>query len=65
MTWGKIDPEQLPGTVVCYLDSTVALPILTSYVLACAEPRPLKRLYDRRDALLAEISADYRAKLGL
>ncbi len=65
MTWGKIDPDQLPGTVVCYLDSTVALPILTSYVLACAEPRPLRRLYDRRDALIEEISADYRAKLGL
>ncbi|MEI7644972.1 MAG: deoxyhypusine synthase [Chloroflexales bacterium] len=63
MTWGKIDPDQLPGTVVCYLDSTVALPILTSYVLATATPRPLKRLYDRRDALLEEIAADYRARV--
>ncbi|MBX0329252.1 deoxyhypusine synthase [Oscillochloris sp. ZM17-4] len=64
MTWGKIDPDQLPGTVVCYLDSTVALPILASYALASAPPRPLKRLYDRRDDLLAQISADYRARLG-
>src|SRR5471032_1111584 len=22
MTWGKVDPEQLPDTVTCYLDST-------------------------------------------
>jgi deoxyhypusine synthase len=64
MTWGKIDPEQLPGTVVCYLDSTVALPILASYALACVEPRPLKRLYDRRDDLMAQISADYLARLA-
>ena len=61
MTWGKVDPEQLPDTVVCYLDSTVALPILTAYTLACAEPRPLKRLYDRREALLARLREDYLA----
>ena len=27
MTWGKVDPQQLPDTVTCYLDSTVALPL--------------------------------------
>jgi deoxyhypusine synthase len=63
MTWGKIDPEQLPGTVVCYADSTIALPILTAYALASAPARPLKRLYERRDDLLAQISADYRERL--
>ncbi|MBC8076754.1 MAG: deoxyhypusine synthase, partial [Chloroflexales bacterium] len=50
MTWGKVDPEQLPDTVVCYTDTTIALPIMASYALACAPQRPLKRLYDRRDA---------------
>src|SRR6476661_7324599 len=34
MTWGKVDPEQLPDTVTCYLDSTVALPLMTAYALA-------------------------------
>src|SRR5204863_4142311 len=34
MTWGKVDPEQLPDTVTCYLDSTLALPLLTVYALA-------------------------------
>ena len=31
MTWGKVDPNQLPDTVTCYVDSTVFLPILTVY----------------------------------
>jgi deoxyhypusine synthase len=62
MTWGKVDPEQLPDTVVCYVDSTIALPIFTSYALATAEARPLKRLYDRRDALLERLAGDYMAQ---
>src|SRR5205823_3543055 len=48
VTWGKVDPEALPDTVVCYLDSTVALPLITAYAFATHAPRPHKRLYDRR-----------------
>lgn len=48
VSWGKIDPDRLPDAVVCYLDSTVALPLLTSYAHARHEKRPLKRLYDKR-----------------
>jgi len=59
VSWGKVDPDQLPGTVVCYLDNTVAFPILAAYALAKRKPRPLKRLYDRRDALLRELTAEY------
>jgi deoxyhypusine synthase len=44
MTWGKVDPDKLPGTVTCYVDSTVALPMLTAYALTRREPRPPKRL---------------------
>src|SRR5262249_20143935 len=51
MTWGKVDPQQLPDTVTCYLDSTVALPLLTVYALATRTPRRLRRLMDRRDRL--------------
>ena len=36
MTWGKVDPNQLPDTVTCYLDSTVSLPLMTVYALATA-----------------------------
>lgn len=60
MTWGKVDPEQLPDTIVCYTDSTIAMPILAAYALETAGARPLKRLYNQRDALLSELQADYR-----
>jgi deoxyhypusine synthase len=52
VSWGKIDPDRLPDAVVCYLDSTVALPLLTAYAHARHAPRPLKRLYDRRDDMM-------------
>jgi len=49
VSWGKIDPDRLPDAVVCYLDSTVALPLLTAYAHARHAPRKLKRLLDRRE----------------
>jgi len=49
VSWGKIDPDQLPGTVTCYCDATISLPLLTAYALARHRPRKLKRLYDRRE----------------
>ena len=52
VSWGKIDPDRLPDAVVCYVDSTVSLPILSAYAVSAHEPRPLRRLYDRRDALM-------------
>lgn len=59
VSWGKVDPEALPDTVVCYTDSTIALPILTAYVLNQCPSRPLKRLYDQREELLAKLQQDY------
>ena len=59
VSWGKVDPDQLPGTVVCYLDNSVGFPILASYALARRKPRPLKRLYDQRDALMRELTEEY------
>lgn len=59
VTWGKVDPEQLPDTVVCYADSTIVFPILAAYALARRDPRPLKRLYDRRDEMLEALQAGY------
>src|SRR5450432_3326845 len=52
MTWGKVDPEQLPDTVTCYLDSTVALPLLTVYALATHAPRAPRPLKERSEALM-------------
>src|SRR3954464_13757083 len=59
VSWGKIDPEQLPGTVVAYLDNTVAFPILASYALARRKPRELKRLYDKRAEMMRELTDSY------
>jgi deoxyhypusine synthase len=59
VSWGKIDPTQLPDTVVCYLDATVALPLLTAYALARHRPRPLKRLYGRREEMMAELRSAF------
>lgn len=52
VSWGKIDPDRLPDAVVCYLDSTVALPLLTSYAKARHAKRPLKRLYEKRGEMM-------------
>jgi deoxyhypusine synthase len=62
MTWGKVDPEQLPDTVTCYLDSTVALPLLTAYALARREPRTPRRLMDRLGELSAAMERAYHAR---
>jgi deoxyhypusine synthase len=59
VSWGKIDPDRLPDAVVCYLDSTVALPLLTSYALARRPKRKLRRLYDRREDLMSRLRAEY------
>lgn len=61
VSWGKIDPDMLPGTVVCYMDNTVSLPLLTAYALARHAPRPLKRLYGRREAMMERLREEYRA----
>ena len=60
VSWGKVDPDQLPDTVVCYLDSTVGLPILTAYALARHARRPHKRLFDRREQMMERLVAAYR-----
>ena len=52
VSWGKIDPDRLPDAVVCYLDSTVALPLLTAYAHARHAARPLRRLYERREEMM-------------
>ena len=59
VSWGKVDPDTLPDCVVCYTDSTIALPLLTAYVLGRVKPRRLKRLFDRRDDILNAVKVKY------
>lgn len=55
VTWGKVDPEQLPDAIVSYCDSTIAFPLLTAYMLSRHKPRPLKRLYRKRDEVVYKL----------
>jgi len=59
MTWGKVDPAQLPDTLTCYLDSTVALPLLTAYSLAKHAPRKPRRLMERLPGLMRQLEQEY------
>jgi deoxyhypusine synthase len=60
VSWGKIDPDKLPDTVVAYLDSTVAMPLMASYVLARCQPRKPRRLYKRLPAMVDALRTEYR-----
>jgi deoxyhypusine synthase len=59
VSWGKVDPEQLPHSVVCYLDATVGLPILAAYAIATHEPRKPRRLFRQREEMLQDLQAEY------
>ncbi|MDQ2921648.1 MAG: deoxyhypusine synthase [Acidobacteriota bacterium] len=60
VSWGKVDPDRLPDAVVCYVDSTVALPIITAYALAKHASRTPKRLYDQRAEFMALLLSEYK-----
>jgi deoxyhypusine synthase len=64
VSWGKVDPEKLPDAVVCYADTTIALPLLTAYVLDRHAPREPRRLFDRREEMYQSLVAAYREKAG-
>ncbi len=62
VSWGKVDPDHVPDSVVCYTDTTLALPLLTSYALANHKPREQRRLYNRREDLVERLKAEYLAQ---
>jgi len=59
VSWGKVDPKSLPDAVVCYTDTTIAMPLLTHYALARHKPRKLRRLYDQRPALMKLLRREF------
>jgi len=61
VSWGKIDPEMLPDALVCYLDATVALPLIVHYALAKHKKRALKKLYFKRANYLEKLVREYFA----
>ena len=64
VSWGKIDPDRLPDAVVCYLDNTVALPLLTAYAHARHKPRTLRRLLDEREANMQMLRDEFAKANG-
>lgn len=62
VSWGKVDPDMLPNTVVVYTDSTIGLPLLTAYALGRHAPRKPKRLYERRREMLDALLTEYQEK---
>ena len=67
VSWGKVNPDVLPDTVVAYSDSTIAFPLFCEYALASPNNRrPRKELVRRRDELVADLLAQAReARLKL
>lgn len=59
VSWGKVDPAKLPDSVVVYTDVTIALPIMTSYVLAKRPRRKRKNLYQHRAELYESLQNAY------
>jgi deoxyhypusine synthase len=59
VSWGKIDPENLPDCVVCYADSTITLPLITAYALSKSAPRARKHLYKQRELLYEQLRTQY------
>jgi deoxyhypusine synthase len=59
VSWGKVDPDRLPDAVVCYTDTTIAMPLLTAYALGKHEPREPKRLFKRRQEMLDRLTSEY------
>ncbi len=59
VSWGKVDPDRLPDAVVCYTDTTIAMPILTHYALARHKPRKHRRLYDQRAKTMKLLVKEY------
>jgi len=65
VSWGKVNPNSLPDSVVAYTDTTIALPIITSFVLDRCKPRKQKRLFDKRRELVDNLKNRYKEKGSL
>ncbi len=64
VSWGKIKPDMLGGTVVVYADTTVAFPLVAAYATSRAEPRPRRELYAKRERMLDDLRQAYAEGAG-
>jgi len=54
----------LPGTVVCYCDNSISLPLLAAYAKARVGKRRLRRLYHERGAMMDRLVGEYQAAIA-
>ncbi|RMF85215.1 MAG: deoxyhypusine synthase, partial [Nitrospinota bacterium] len=59
VSWHKVNPATLPDSIVAYVDTTIALPLITAYTLAKHPGRKPRRLYDRREEFLRILQEEY------
>lgn len=59
VSWGKVDPEKLPNSVVCYIDNSIALPLLTTYLLSKKKTKKIKGLYHKRNKMLDYLKSEH------
>jgi deoxyhypusine synthase len=61
VSWGKVNPDMLPSTVVAYCDATIAFPIFCEYVLGSERGRRTRKaLIHRRGEFVAELQRQAR-----
>lgn len=58
LSWGKIEVESLPNTIVCYGDSTIYLPLWTSYIFESIGYRKKKELYTKISSMIEKLRED-------
>lgn len=61
VSWRKVDPDRLPDAVVCYVDCTIALPLITAYAMANRRPRQPRQLYEKLPAMMESLMKEYEA----
>jgi deoxyhypusine synthase len=63
-SWGKVKSAS-KNNVTVYADASIALPVLTAYLLSTTKPRKPKRLFDRKNDLLETLRKKYLANRTL
>jgi deoxyhypusine synthase len=63
VSWGKINPEELKNSVVVYCDSTIAVPIIFSYILDQVPEQDPKRIYPRIPEMVERLKKETKKPL--
>ncbi|HWR98842.1 MAG TPA: deoxyhypusine synthase [Candidatus Methanoperedens sp.] len=59
-SWGKVKDATI-NNVTAYCDASIALPLLTAWLLATQKPRRRRNLLAKKEAALQDLVAKYRA----